>query len=192
MPTAGNSARAGYLGKKPRRRQITAVQFKDLRTTTGFTRAEAAEFLGVSLRTVGHWETGKASVPYAAYKLLRVYRSGDLIDPAWSGYSLIRGRLVTPENHSFHPGDMAWLHLLVRRASAFSDLRRQREARERTSAAVAALLRACHAENEPDYTIGSAYQGRGLFTGRTGGKQGWPIAVAYGPGSNTGQKGVAA
>jgi hypothetical protein len=169
--------------------RITAEQFKHARLTSGFDREAAAEFLGVCLRTVGHWETGKARVPYAALKLLRVYRNGDLIDPEWSGYSLIRGRLVTPENHSFHPADMAWLHLLVRRASAFSELRRQREARDRTSAALAALFRACHAGNEPEYAIGAAYQGRGLFTGRTGGKQVVAIGAANGPGSNTGQKG---
>ncbi|GAB3094257.1 hypothetical protein GCM10027159_10980 [Lysobacter terrae] len=84
--------------------------------------------LGVSRRTIGHWETGRARPSFAAFKLLRVLRHGDLIDPAWSGYALIRGRLVTPEGHSFAPWDMSWLSLLVRRAEAFGHLLREREA----------------------------------------------------------------
>ena len=117
--------RAGRRGKFPRRIQITSQQFRDARVFSGLARDEAAELLGVSLRTVGHWETGKSRPAYAAFKLLRVYRHGDLIDPLWSGFSIIRGRLVTPENHSFQPCDMAWLSLLVRRAHAFSELARQ-------------------------------------------------------------------
>lgn len=122
MPrTASRSARAGKYGKRPRRVRITAEQFQEARKSAGFTREEACGFLGVSLRTIGHWETGKARPPYAAFKLLRVYRNGDLIDPAWAGYSIIRGKLVTPENRVFEPGDLSWLSLLVNRARLFSE-----------------------------------------------------------------------
>lgn len=72
--------------------------------------------LGVSLRTIGHWETGATRVPYAAFKLLRVYRKGDLLHPAWEGYNIVRGKLVTPENHELCPADMSWLSLLSTRA----------------------------------------------------------------------------
>lgn len=106
---------------------ISAEQFRDARIFSGLDREDAADLLGVSLRTIGHWETGRSRPSYAAFKLLRVYRHGDLIDPAWSGYRLVRGRLVTPEGHAFVPGDMAWLGLLVRRAAAFSDLLQQRD-----------------------------------------------------------------
>jgi DNA-binding transcriptional regulator YiaG len=121
------SARAGFNGKFPRYVRVTAEQFRDARVFAGLDRDQAAELLHVSVRTVGHWETGKARPSYAAFRLLRVYRHGDLIDPAWSGYKLSRGRLVTPEGHAFVPGDMAWLSLLVRRAAAFSDLRQARD-----------------------------------------------------------------
>ena len=119
-----SAARKGKLGKAPRRLRVTAQQFRDARVFSGMTREEAASLLGVSLRTIGHWETGATRTPYAAFKLLRVFRHGELPDPRWSGYRIIRGRLVTPEQHELHPGDMAWLSLLVRRAEAFSDLRR--------------------------------------------------------------------
>src|SRR5688572_12612570 len=91
-------ARAGNKGKMPRRKLVTAAQFREARVFSGLTREEAAEFVGVSLRTIGHWETGKARPQFAAFKLLRVYRHGDLIDPRWSGYAIVRGKLVTPEN----------------------------------------------------------------------------------------------
>lgn len=122
-------ARLGKLGKFPRRTRITAEQFRDARRFSGLTREGAAELVGVSVRTVGHWETGRARPNFAAFKLLRVYRHGDLIDPAWAGYSIVRGRLVTPENHTFEPHELSWLSLLVRRARAFSDLLRERDTR---------------------------------------------------------------
>lgn len=132
MPIAcfRSGARAGHKGKQPRRHRIAAEQFRDARAFAGFTREQAAEFLNVSLRTIGHWETGKARPSYAAFKLLRVYRHGDLIDPTWSDYRLIRGKLVTPEGHMFAPHEMSWLSLLVRRSHAMSTLLAQRDGRQ--------------------------------------------------------------
>lgn len=108
----------GGFGYRPK---ITAQQFRDARVDAGLTRQQAADMVGVSLRTVGHWETEKARPTYAAFKLLRVLRHGDLIDPKWSGYRLIRGKLVSPENHSFEPSDMTWWSLTVRMAHAFRE-----------------------------------------------------------------------
>lgn len=121
-------SRAGHLGKFPRRNLIDPDQFADARRFAGLSREDAAELLGVSLRTVGHWETGKVRVSYAAFKLLRVYRHGDLIDPSWSAFKLRKGRLVTPEGHSFEPGDVSWLALLVRRAKLVTEVVAQRDA----------------------------------------------------------------
>lgn len=45
---------------------------------------------------------------------------------------------MTPENHSFSPGDMAWLSLTVRRSHAFSEMARTRHA-ERSAAALEAV-----------------------------------------------------
>lgn len=124
------ASRAGHLGKKPRRRVITASQFYDARVFSGLSRDQAAVLLGVSLRTIGHWETGRARPSYAAFKLLRVYRHGDLVHPAWADFSINRrGALVTPEGHELVAADLGWLSLLCRRAEAFSDLLRQRDRR---------------------------------------------------------------
>lgn len=81
-----------------------------------------AELVGVSLRTVGHWETGAARPSYAAYRLLRVILRGDTLQPGWEAYRFVRGKLVTPEGRAFGPGDLAWLSLLVQRAN-FTSLR---------------------------------------------------------------------
>lgn len=90
-------------------------------------RDEVADFLGVSLRTVGHWERGRSRVPYAAFKLLRVFGGGDLVDPAWCEWKLVRGRLYTPEGHAIDPHDASWLSLLVRRARMMGVLSRECE-----------------------------------------------------------------
>ncbi|MBN5041745.1 helix-turn-helix domain-containing protein, partial [Stenotrophomonas maltophilia] len=116
--------RAGYGRRRP---YVTAEQFRDARIFSGLTRLDAAEMLGVSLRTIGSWELGRARPSWAAFKLLRFLKHGAFIDPAWAGYTVVRGRLITPENHAIEPHDMAWLSLLVRRSRAFSDLLKQRQ-----------------------------------------------------------------
>jgi|GEM_PF-2763508 len=117
----------GY-GKISHRGLITSEQFRDARIFSGLSRDQVASLLGVSLRTVGHWETGKARANYAAYRLLRVYRHGELVDPCWSGFIVRDGKLRTPEGHAFGPGDVRWLSLLVRRASLARELLRERDA----------------------------------------------------------------
>lgn len=113
------------LRKKPSPPVITAEQFRDARVFGGFSREEVAEFLGVSRRTIGHWETGNARVPYSAFKLLRVYRHGDLIDPAWSQWKISKGMLWTPEGRAIGPHEGQWLGLLVARANLSADLARE-------------------------------------------------------------------
>ena len=82
----------------------------------GLSRDDAAELLGVSLRTVGHWESGATRPAYAAFRLLRLTRHGELSDPAWRGFRLSRGLLWTPEGKSFAPAEMTWQSLIVQRA----------------------------------------------------------------------------
>ncbi|WP_427926342.1 VC1465 family Xer recombination activation factor [Xanthomonas campestris] len=107
---------------------MSNTQFRDARIFGGFTREEAARFLNVSVRTIGHWETGRVRPTYAAFKLLRIYRHGDLIHPAWADCSIShRGALVTPEGHEIKPADLAWLSLLFRRAEAMGSLLRERD-----------------------------------------------------------------
>ena len=122
------AARHGRAGKCPRREYVSAEQFRDARAFSGLSREAAASFLKVSLRTIGNWETGQARPSYAAFKLLRVYRHGDLIHPAWSACHINhRGALVTPEGHEIQPRELGWLSLLVRRAALLSEVVRERD-----------------------------------------------------------------
>ncbi|WP_427926314.1 VC1465 family Xer recombination activation factor [Xanthomonas campestris pv. incanae] len=128
MQSARSRSGAKRLYKSPHRSIISNTQFRDARIFGGFTREEAARFLNVSVRTIGHWETGRVRPTYAAFKLLRIYRHGDLIHPAWADCSIShRGALVTPEGHEIKPADLAWLSLLFRRAEAMGSLLRERD-----------------------------------------------------------------
>jgi DNA-binding transcriptional regulator YiaG len=158
-----------HTAKKAARRKrrlplqrVSADQFRETRRACGFSREDAAAFLGVSLRTVGHWETGKTRPLYAAFRLLRVMRNGDLVDPAWSEFKLIRGNLVTPENHSFAPHELVWLSLLVRRARAFSELRARLESQGMARAGTGARAARCVA---PARRLGAFWRARGLAGG---------------------------
>ena len=120
--------------------EVTAEQFRDARVFSGLDRQGAADFLRVSLRTAGHWETGKSQPNYAAFKLMRVYHHGELVHPLWSEFRINRrGFLCTPENHEIGVGDLRWLSLLVRRAAAFSQLLVSSRATMRSGGCSAAL-----------------------------------------------------
>ncbi len=135
------AARHGRAGKCPRREYVSAEQFRDARAFSGLSREAAASFLKVSLRTIGNWETGQARPSYAAFKLLRVYRHGDLIHPAWSACHINhRGALVTPEGHEIKPHELGWLSLLVRRAALLRDVMRERDSLRGQLAVAAAAL----------------------------------------------------
>jgi DNA-binding transcriptional regulator YiaG len=48
------------------------------RMTAGLTQVQAAEYLGVSVRTMRNWETGCNRIPYPAFKLVRM-RAGAIV-----------------------------------------------------------------------------------------------------------------
>lgn len=187
MPSTGrrSGTRVGKNGKHPRRHLVTAAQFREARLGAGFDREQAADFVGVSLRTIGHWETGKARPAFAAFKLLRVYRHGDLIDPRWSGYRLLRGKLVTPENHELLPSDMAWLSLTVRRGHAMSELLRQRDC-GKFPAAVASEQSSAGATPARVVNLSTFRLQNSTFSPVVPVATGW--GVSFGPWTNRGQK----
>lgn len=117
-----------HRNRRPRQHfPVAAWRFREARFSARLTVEACAELLRVSERTVRHWESGKTRIPYAAYKLMRVMRSGKLLGPEWRGFHIWYGVLHTPEGHRFEAGDLAWWSLLVRRARAFSDLRAARD-----------------------------------------------------------------
>ena len=135
---------SSWYGGSSRRGTITADQFTWERQLAGLTREGAADLLGVGLRTIGHWEAGHTAPSYAAFKLLRVFRQGEFIHPAWDGYRLVRGVLVTPERREFSPADLGWLGLLVGRAKLAGEIARERDRLR------AQLAEASHRSGKPE------------------------------------------
>ncbi len=70
----------------------------------------------MSPRTVRTWEAGTSRVPYAAYKLMRIFRGGKLLGDDWRGFHVWRDTLITPEGHKFEASQLAWWSLQVRMA----------------------------------------------------------------------------
>ncbi|WP_382157891.1 VC1465 family Xer recombination activation factor [Hydrogenophaga sp. ANAO-22] len=113
-----------------------ARRFKAMYSQLGLTEADVARFLQVTTRTVYAWISGRARIPYAAYKLLRLQLHYELPGDAWKGWSISAGRLYTPENFELHPRDFYWWGLLARKAAMFNELYK---ANNELRAAVASL-----------------------------------------------------
>src|SRR3546814_18321835 len=99
-----------------------------MRLSCALSVGAAAKVLHVTARTLHNGEAGASRVPYAAYKLLRLLRGGELPGAAWKGWRLHGDTLYSPEGHGFGARDHAWWSLLVRRAAMFGELRAQCEA----------------------------------------------------------------
>ncbi|MDP2185091.1 MAG: VC1465 family Xer recombination activation factor [Xanthomonadales bacterium] len=89
-----------------------------MRLSCGLSSPATAKVLHVSPRTVHNWESGTVRIPYAAFKLLRLLRGGELAGVAWKGWRLSRDTLYSPEGHGFKASDHAWWSL-------FGELRSQ-------------------------------------------------------------------
>lgn len=98
---------------------MLSSRFKVLCADAGLSLEEAAKLLHVTPRTIRYWFSGKVSVPYAAYKLVRVLRWFELPGAAWAGWHFHGGKLWTPEGYAFEPQDSNWWSLLVRQARGF-------------------------------------------------------------------------
>jgi DNA-binding XRE family transcriptional regulator len=163
---------SSWYGGSSRRGSINAEQFRWERKCSGLSREGAAELLGVGRRTIAHWETGQTAPSYAAFKLLRVYRQGEFIDPAWSGYRLVRGVLVSPEGREFRPHDMGWMSLLLSRIRLAREVSQERD---RLRAALAA--RESDAENKV-FSEFSGVQFQATWQG-AGTGLGWGVAPSF-------------
>ena len=84
------------------------------RAAAGLTQQQAAEYLGVSVRTMRNWEKGINRIPYPAFKLIRM-RAGAIVHAeGWEGWRFDRsGALVTPDGRTFQPWELQNLQLVV-------------------------------------------------------------------------------
>jgi transcriptional regulator with XRE-family HTH domain len=132
---------------------MLSSRFKLLCTDAGLSIDEAAKLLHVTPRTIRYWFSGQVTVPYAAYKLVRVLRWFELPGKQWSGWHFHGGKLWTPEGHGFEPRDSNWWSLLVRQARSFHSLYRdnlQLRAALRVQGQTAAVVGDASASPETD------------------------------------------
>lgn len=92
-------------------------------------REETACLLHVTERTIQLWESGKSSIPYAAYKLLRISTGFDWPGKTWEGWCLLGDYLWSPADRRFDPAELAYLQL------TFSMARHWKEEYDRRAAA---------------------------------------------------------
>jgi hypothetical protein len=111
---------------KLRRRRVWHISpegFRELRHTCLLSRKACAAYLGVSLRTVRHWDAGRNRVPWSAVRLLRLRRAGELggLLDGWEGWTIWRDRLVSPDGRAYRERDMRHLWLTLTQASLFRE-----------------------------------------------------------------------
>lgn len=103
-------------------RALLGSRFKILLSDAGLTPEAAAQLLHVTPRTIRYWLSGTVTVPYAAYKLVRVMRLFELPCEGWQGWHMHSGKLWTPEGFGFTPDCQSWWSLLVRQARMFREI----------------------------------------------------------------------
>jgi transcriptional regulator with XRE-family HTH domain len=93
------------------------------RRTAGLTQHEAAAYLGVSVRTLRNWELGKYSIPYPAFKLLRMRAGGIVHAQGWDGWRFgPGGALFSPDGRSFKSWELDQIKLVFSMARQFRSL----------------------------------------------------------------------
>jgi len=78
---------------------------------------EIAQICGVDLSTARRWKRGATCPPQSALVLLS--RDLGYLDPAWRGWTLCNGTLVSPENWIATPGDVLSIQLTQAQLSAY-------------------------------------------------------------------------
>jgi hypothetical protein len=91
-------------------RYPTGADLRDLRQHSRQTPADLAALCGVTPRTWSRWEAAPR-VPLAPYRLVMTCM-GWVPDPAWAGWGVGQGRLWSPADDSFTPGDLQSLPYL--------------------------------------------------------------------------------
>lgn len=109
----------------PHFRWADPERFHVERMTAGMTQKQAAEYIGVSVRSIRNWETGVNRIPYPAFKLVRMRAKAIVHVEGWEGWRFARdGSLVTPDGRSFQPWELQNLQLVVGLARRYVEARR--------------------------------------------------------------------
>jgi DNA-binding transcriptional regulator YiaG len=109
--------------RRPRTWLISFEEFRELRHSCFLDQKRCADFVGVSLRTVRHWDTGKTRVPWSVVRLLRLLRLGDLgaLDDSWTGWTVNRNGLWSPTGQRYNEPEMSRWWLTVEQSRLFRE-----------------------------------------------------------------------
>jgi len=86
---------------------------------SNLTKQQAAAQCGVSVRTWSAWEKGERKMPYSTWCWFVTVTEGIPLNGDWSGWRFFKGKLWSPENDGFKPGEIRALPLLHQTISAF-------------------------------------------------------------------------
>ena len=94
--------------KKPRCR-VDRDHFYVARCRAGLTHKQAADMLHVTTRTLRNWENGESQIPYAAFRLMRLFGGYSLVGQAWEGWTVHKNVLYSPAGRGFEPYHLNYL-----------------------------------------------------------------------------------
>ena len=116
------------IRRPPRFAPVDREAFYVERRTAGMTRKEAAQYLGVTVRTIRNWENGSTHIPYSAFKCVRL-RAGGIVHASGVGrLAFCRGgALYSPCGRSF----LSWELYHIRHMFNMLDHLRQAHSAER-------------------------------------------------------------
>lgn len=86
-----------------------AENFIMVRRAACLSQKDVAKLLHVNLRTVTNWELGRTTIPYAAYKLMRVLSRYELPGKAWEGWSVRDDVLYNPAGRSYRAHELFYI-----------------------------------------------------------------------------------
>ena len=91
------------------RKWIDPEKFRLSRLRAGLTREQAADKLDVTLNTIRNWEESHSPVPYAAFRMMRLYGGYMLADNGWENWTMWKGKLYSPAGRSFEPHELLYV-----------------------------------------------------------------------------------
>ena len=74
-----------------------------------FTQQNVSEMLHVTLKTVRNWEKGHVTIPYSAFKLLKVFANYELPFEGWEGWCINQNLLWSPAGRSFQAHELTYI-----------------------------------------------------------------------------------
>jgi transcriptional regulator with XRE-family HTH domain len=86
-----------------------AEDFILVRHVACLSQKNVATLLHVTRKTVENWESGQTTIPYAAFKLLRIMTNYELPGKEWEGWSIRGGALFNPSGRQYQSHELFYI-----------------------------------------------------------------------------------